>query len=227
MARRWVLLIHEDPGALTELENALQGTGLHVTMARNAVLGASQAKDLRPALIISDQEFSADAPFMLVGKAIDKDSVKARAVELTTARPAAEAAPAAEEPAPASAARRTGRRWVLFIHEDAKMVSDVEQALHGTGMHLTTAADVALAAVQARDMQPVLIVSDIATPATLNDIRREPAASRTPFIYITIPDESHARSLMPRGDASVRCLAKPFDPEHLKTLALALTVSAS
>ena len=162
MARRWVLLVHEDPAALTELENALQGTGLHVTMARNAVLGAAQAHDLRPALVISDQEFAADAPFIHVGKTIDQDAVKARAVELTTAHPAAEAQ-RAETPA---AARRAGRRWVLFIHDDAAMVSDVEQALHGTGMHLTTAADVALAAVQIRDMRPVLIVSDIATAVT-------------------------------------------------------------
>lgn len=233
MARRWVLLVNEDPAALTALEKALQGTGLHVTTSRNASHGAVQARELKPALIISDAEFGAApaVPFLLVGKSLDLERVREQAIEMTkppVPRPA-EVVPevVAEVVVPAPPPPRKGRRWVLIVTKDPGLVGEFEEALADTGLHVTAADDGWQAAVQARDLKPVMIVSDIQTPETLSAMRVDPAAARTPFLYITGADEARSRALLPPGDASVRCLSRPFEPANLKALALQLIAAAS
>lgn len=229
MPRRWVLLVNEDPAAITALEKALQGTGLHVTTSSNAAHGAVQARELKPALIISDAEFGAApaVPFLLVGRTLDLERVREQAIAMTkppVPRPA-EVFPEGGVPAPPPP--RKGRRWVLIVTKDPGLVGEFDEALAGTGLHVTAADDSWQAAVQARDLKPVMVVSDIQTPDTLSAMRVDPAAARTPFLYITGADEARSRALLPPGDASVRCLSRPFEPANLKALALQLIAAAS
>lgn len=229
MARRWVLLVNEDPAAITALEKALQGTGLHVTTSSNAAHGAVQARELKPALIISDAEFGAApaVPFLLVGRTLDLERVREQAIEMTKPPAPRPAAVLPEVVVPAPPPPRKGRRWVLIVTKDPGLVGEFEEAFADTGLHVTAADDSWQAAVQARDLKPVMVVSDIQTPETLSAMRVDPAAARTPFLYITGADEARSRALLPPGDASVRCLSRPFEPANLKALALQLIAAAS
>lgn len=227
MPRRWVLLVSEDPAMLAALEACLEGAGVHVTTCPNAAHGAAQARDLRPAFIIADVKFDAAVPLLLVEKSTDLGRLRRQVDELLDPAPPPAPAPPRVEAIRTSPSPRRGRRWVLLVHEDPGLEGVVEESLANLGLHLTTVSDVRQAAVQIRDLKPVLIVSDRRAPDILAELRRDPSAERTSFIFITAAGGGAADAGLPVDDASIRGIVSPFEPEAFKALALQVMAAAS
>lgn len=227
MPRRWVLLVSVDPAMLAALETCLEGAGVHVTTSLDSAHAAAQARDLRPALIITDVKFDSVVPLMLIQKSTDLGRLRRQVDELLNPAPPPAPAPLRAEAIRISPAPRRGRRWVLLVHEDPNLEGVVEESLAGLGLHLTTVTDVRLAAVQIRDLKPVLIVSDRRAPDILALLRRDPSAERTPFILIVAAGGGAADAGLPPDDPSVRGIVRPFEPVAFKELALQVMAAAS
>lgn len=54
MARKWVLIVDDDPAMLVMIEDALAYPDLNITTASDALQSFIQARDLKPIVIISD-----------------------------------------------------------------------------------------------------------------------------------------------------------------------------
>lgn len=73
------------------------------------------------------------------------------------------------------------RRWVLLVIDDATALTTVEEVVRGLGFHVTTAPDAAQGDVQARDLKPVLVISD--------KPRVDGGYAGRPFLLLTAPLE--------------------------------------
>lgn len=222
-----MLLVSADAALLESLEGCLQGSGLRVATSPDPEHGAVQARDLRPALIITDMKFDAPVPLMLVPKKVDLGRLRGQVDAFLNPAPPPAPKPFLGGGIRVSPPPRRGRRWVLLVNADPSLEAALDAALAGSGLHMTTASDPRHAAVQARELKPVLVVSDILTPDVLDELRRDPAAGRIPFIYVAAEGGTPSRDLLPSGDESVRGVSLPLVPETFKALAMQLMAAAS
>ncbi len=120
------------------------------------------------------------------------------------------------------------RRWILIVDDDPMMLKMMEEFVHGPDMRVTTAADALQAFIQARDLHPALIISDMQMPgfygtATMTELRKDPKTADIPFIFVTGMELAKAEALIPVGAPKVRVLPKPIDWEKLERMVEDLT----
>ena len=112
------------------------------------------------------------------------------------------------------------RRWILIVDDDPLMLQILEKFVQGPDIHVTTASDARQAFIQARDLKPALIISDMMMPdfygsATLFELRKDSRTGGIPFIFVTGMTPEKAQALLPPNDPKVRLLTKPIDFEKL------------
>jgi CheY-like chemotaxis protein len=109
------------------------------------------------------------------------------------------------------------RRWILLVDDDPLQLQTLAEFISGPDIRVTTATDAIQAFIQARDLKPALIISDIQMPnfgngdITLRELRKDERLRGIPFIFVTGMDLQRATSLLPAGDPTVRLLPKPID----------------
>ncbi len=116
------------------------------------------------------------------------------------------------------------KKWILIVDDDPAILSILEDALSHPALTITTATDAVQAFIQARELSPILIVSDIQMPGfegphTLKLLREDPRIPRVPIIFMTGMDLERARVLLPQNDPTVGLMPKPPDLEKLRDYA--------
>jgi CheY-like chemotaxis protein len=77
------------------------------------------------------------------------------------------------------------KKWILLVDDDPTVLALLDQALSHPELTITTAHDALQAFIQARDLTPILIISDIQMPGfgdgtrTLKLLREDPRIPRT------------------------------------------------
>lgn len=110
--------------------------------------------------------------------------------------------------------------WVLIVDDDPVMLQFMETLVGAPGLRVTTAADARQAFIQARDLKPALVISDLLMPgfygtAALFELRKDPRTAGIPFLFVTGMPPAKAQALLPPNDPKVRLLLKPFDRPQL------------
>ena len=113
------------------------------------------------------------------------------------------------------------KKWILIVDDDPSILTIVCEALEHPKLRLTTAADATQAFVQARDLKPSVIISDILMPGCngteiFKQLREDANIPRMPIIFISGMDPAKARELLPPSDPSVSLVQKPFDLPALR-----------
>jgi CheY-like chemotaxis protein len=113
-------------------------------------------------------------------------------------------------------------KWLLLVDDDPTILAILEATLAHPELTITTASDALQSFLQARDIKPFLIISDIQMPGfgdgtkTLRMLREDPRIPRVPIIFMTGMELSRARELLPAGDPSIGLIAKPIDLVRLR-----------
>lgn len=107
-------------------------------------------------------------------------------------------------------------RWILIVDDDPLMLDLLGRVVEGPDVRVTTASDAKQAYIQARDLKPALVISDMMMPgfygtAALFELRKDPRTGSIPFIFLTGLTPEKARTLLPPGDPKIRLLSKPID----------------
>ncbi|MBI5246283.1 MAG: response regulator [Elusimicrobia bacterium] len=109
------------------------------------------------------------------------------------------------------------KRWILVVDDDPTMLAVLQAALEHPELTVTTAQDSLQAFIQARDLSPLLIISDIQMPGfgdgtrTLKLLRDDPSLPRVPILFMTAMDPQRARALLPANDSTIGLMSKPLD----------------
>jgi CheY-like chemotaxis protein len=118
----------------------------------------------------------------------------------------------------------TPSKWILIIDDDPAIIAVTEAAIAHPSLRITSASDALQGFLQARDLKPTMVISDIQMPGygtgaeALKKLRADPRVPVVPYIFVTgMPLES-ARKLMPDNDPMVRLMPKPIDFEVLRKL---------
>lgn len=121
------------------------------------------------------------------------------------------------------------KRWILVVDDEPAIVSLLEEGLAGEGWTVTTCHDARQAFVQARDLKPLLVVSDLNMPyfgtgdTALKELRADPRLAGIPFLFVTGLEPEKARRMVPAGDPKVRLLFKPVNLDLIRAAARELT----
>lgn len=113
-------------------------------------------------------------------------------------------------------------KWLLMVDDDPAILAILEDALAHPGLRITTASDALQSFIQARDIKPFLIISDIQMPGfgygtqTLRMLREDPRIPRVPILFMTGMDLIKARELLPADDPSIGLISKPLDLVRLR-----------
>jgi len=112
------------------------------------------------------------------------------------------------------------RRWILIVDDDPLMLQVLEKFVQGPEIYVTTASDAKQAFIQARDLKPALIISDMMMPgfygtATLFELRKDPRTGSIPFIFVTGMAPEKVKTLLPPNDPKIRLMTKPIDFDKL------------
>lgn len=119
-------------------------------------------------------------------------------------------------------------KWILIVDDDPSILMLLSTALEHPELRITTAMDALQAFIQARDLKPLLIISDIMMPGygdgttTLKRLREDPRVPVCPIIFITAMDPSQARPLLPTNDPTIGLMQKPVDLRRLRDYVWAL-----
>ncbi|MDX6769313.1 MAG: response regulator [Elusimicrobiota bacterium] len=115
-------------------------------------------------------------------------------------------------------------KWILIVDDDPAILAVTEAAISHPQLRITTASDAIQAFIQARDLKPALVISDIQMPGgeygpdALKKLRADPKNQSVPFVFVTGMPLDQAKALMPPGDPMIRLLTKPIDFEVLRKL---------
>ena len=114
------------------------------------------------------------------------------------------------------------RKWVLIVDDDPAMLVMIEDALAHPDLNITTASDALQSFIQARDLKPIVIISDIQMPGygygttTLTRLREDPRIPRVPIIFMTGMDLAKASALLPKDDPTIGLMPKPVNLRMLR-----------
>ena len=113
------------------------------------------------------------------------------------------------------------KKWILVVDDDPAILRIVSEALEHPSLRVTTAAESMHAFVQARDLKPHVIVSDILMPGhngteIVKLLREDANVPRMPIVFMTGMDPAKARELLPKNDPLVSLVQKPFDLHALR-----------
>ena len=116
------------------------------------------------------------------------------------------------------------KKWILIVDDDPLILNILEDALAHPSLTITTATDAMQAFIQARDLSPILIISDIQMPGyegphALKLLREDPRIPRVPIIFMTGMDLAKARELLPPNDPTVGLTPKPLELEKIRDYA--------
>jgi CheY-like chemotaxis protein len=117
------------------------------------------------------------------------------------------------------------KKWILLVDDDPTVLILLEAALAHPELTLTTAQDALQAFLQARDLAPILIISDIQMPGfgdgtrTLKLLREDPRIPRVPILFMTAMDPDRARALLPANDLTIGLAGKPLDLTKIRDYA--------
>lgn len=108
------------------------------------------------------------------------------------------------------------KKWILLVDDDPAVLTILEDTLTHKDLNITTAKDAMQAFIQARELSPIIIISDMQMPGylgskTLELLRADPTLPRVPIIFMTGMDLNKARELLPANDPTVGLLQKPLD----------------
>jgi CheY-like chemotaxis protein len=115
-------------------------------------------------------------------------------------------------------------KWILIVDDDPAILAVTEAAISHPSLRITTASDAIQSFIQARDLKPALVISDIQMPGgeygpdALKKLRADPKNQHVPFVFVTGMPLDQAKALMPPGDPMIRLLPKPIDFEVLRKL---------
>ena len=110
---------------------------------------------------------------------------------------------------------------VLLVDDDPVFLSLLQTGLSSSAWEIHVAGDALEGITKARELRPIVIISDIQMPAfgkgtdLLRAIRAEKAIANTPVIMVSGMEPDKARALLPQADARVKLLRKPLDFETL------------
>ena len=114
------------------------------------------------------------------------------------------------------------KKWILIVDDDPTILAVLEAALAHPDLAVTTASDALQAFIQARDLKPLLIISDIKMPGygdgttTLKRLREDPRVPACPFIFMTGMELDEARRLLPPNDPMIGLMRKPVGLKVLR-----------
>lgn len=109
------------------------------------------------------------------------------------------------------------KKWILIVDDEPANLMLLESVLEHPEFNVTTATDALQAFIQARDLKPFLIISDINMPGygdgttTLKRLRQDPRVPICPIIFVTAMDLADARKLLPNNDPTIGLLQKPVN----------------
>jgi CheY-like chemotaxis protein len=115
-------------------------------------------------------------------------------------------------------------KWILIVDDDPAILAVTEAAIAHPSLRITTASDALQGFLQARDLKPALVVSDIQMPGygtgadALKKLRADPRVGNIPFVFMTGMPLDQAKKLMPENDPMIRLLPKPLDFDVLRKL---------
>ncbi len=107
------------------------------------------------------------------------------------------------------------QKWVLIVDDDPAILGLLTAALDHPQLRVTTASDALQAFIQARELKPLLVISDIMMPGfgdgttTLKRLREDPRIPACPFIFMTAMKPEEAAKLLPSGDKTIGLMQKP------------------
>ena len=116
------------------------------------------------------------------------------------------------------------KNWILIVDDDPAILAVTEAAIAHPALSITTASDALQAFIQARDIKPILVISDIQMPGygngpdALKKLREDPRIPRVPFIFVTGMRLDKAKELLPPDDPLIRLMPKPIDYAVLRKL---------
>jgi len=114
------------------------------------------------------------------------------------------------------------KKWILIVDDDPAILMLLEEALQHPSFTITTACDGLQAFIQARDLKPFLIISDINMPgfadgpSALKHLRDDPRFPIVPIIFMTGMDLAKARELLPKNDPTIGLIPKPLDLDKIR-----------
>ena len=116
------------------------------------------------------------------------------------------------------------KKWVLVVDDDPTVLALVADVIDHPELSVTTAKDALAAFIQARDLKPIVIITDINMPGDgdgstiLSRLRAaNPAMMRTvPIIFMTAMALENARELLPKNDPMIGLMQKPLNLEMLR-----------
>jgi CheY-like chemotaxis protein len=114
------------------------------------------------------------------------------------------------------------KKWILLVDDDPTVLAVLEAALEHPDLNVTTASDALQAFIQARELKPFLIISDIKMPGygdgttTLKRLREDPRVPACPIIFITAMELEEARRLLPANDPLIGLMRKPLELKVLR-----------
>lgn len=108
------------------------------------------------------------------------------------------------------------KKWVLLVDDDPSILMMLEDAIMHEQLSITTATDAVQAFIQARDLKPIVIVTDINMPGAdgstiYKRMRQDPNIPKVPIIFMTGMQLDKARELFPREDKSIGLMQKPVN----------------
>ena len=110
----------------------------------------------------------------------------------------------------------------MIVDDDPAMLMILQDALEHPQLAITTANDALQAVIQARDLKPIAVITDINMPVfgdgstILKRLREDPGVPRMPVIFMTGMELSKAQELLPKNDPTIGLMPKPLDLDRLR-----------
>ena len=114
------------------------------------------------------------------------------------------------------------KKWVLVVDDDPATLELITSALEHPELSVTTAGDALQAFINARDLKPFVIITDIQMPGfgdgstILKRLRAEVRVPRMPIIFVTGMNLAEAAALLPKNDPTIGLMQKPVDLDSLR-----------
>jgi CheY-like chemotaxis protein len=108
------------------------------------------------------------------------------------------------------------KKWVLVVDDDPSILTIVSEAIEHPDLSVTTATDALQGFIQARDLKPIVIISDIQMPGfgdgttIVKHLRADAYFARVPIIFMTGMEMAKARELLPKNDPMIGLVPKPI-----------------
>jgi CheY-like chemotaxis protein len=114
------------------------------------------------------------------------------------------------------------KKTVLVVDDDPAILVAIEKVLRHPDLSVTTARNTLEAYNQARQLKPLLIISDIMMPtygdggSIIKHLREDPTMPTMPIVFMTGLALPEAFKLIPANDPTISVLSKPIDLNTLR-----------